>query len=171
MKALEEMDAALAAVPNLDGSQLYTAEHRLARDMAVAALMSAVGNGTAKVRAEHAKLDEDLVRALAKVRALLHERDKAVDRAQQVEATLRFWASTREYVPALGLVCDGDGCPSAIGVVGVKMLATDAMTDPCVSIAVAAGWGVVEEFGTSVEDRTVKHYCPNCQRARKKNER
>jgi hypothetical protein len=91
---------------------------------------------------------------------LVHMRDRAQEEAATARggaelalAELRLVQQTRDLLPAVGLVCDGPGCLSAVGVVGVRAVSSDAMTGPCLEIAAAAGWRMGVDGG---------HLCPVC---------
>ena len=92
----------------------------------------------------------------------VHERDRLADRNEQLEATLTLYARTGQYLPVVGLVCDGDGCGAAIGVVGVKALNVDCVVPHAVAIAACAGWSTVE-----APDVRPMHYCPSCTKIRR----
>lgn len=93
---------------------------------------------------------------------VVHERDRLMTRVEDLEATLELNRRTMNFMPVVGLVCDGDGCTAAIGVVGVKLASSDAITPACLTIATHIGWTFVlsSTDGPGVRPR---HYCPSCK--------
>ena len=148
------LKASLARVDQLSRAQIYTTEHRDNRERS---LVAAVEQVVPALAAMEAVVDDER----AKHRALIHERDQADDRATQAVTlqtdmykALQLYKQTHDMLPVIGLLCDGSSCNAAIGIVGIKAVATSSMDEPCLAIAHAAGWKTVDGL----------HLCPVCQK-------
>jgi hypothetical protein len=94
-----------------------------------------------------------------RLQQLIHERDRVVTQNEELRATLMMYSRVANYLPVVGVTCDGDGCNAAIGIVGAKLVNADAITEDTLSIATKIGW----ETTLEKLDVRPRHYCPKCQ--------
>jgi hypothetical protein len=143
---------ALHEIARGERAMIKTDDHRAAREAAVNHLIIGAG---AVLEAHDALLAAEQARQ----RGLVHdvdrfreENEQLRERVEACEATLLLYERTAGMLPAVGMVCDGEHCTNAIGVVGVRAIATDAMLQPSMEIALEAGWKVIDG----------RHLCPVC---------
>ena len=119
-------------------------------------------------RARVDRLEAELAEQVKYAQRLIHERDAALERAEQSDAAKRLWVRTHGFMPVVGVTCDGAGCAEAIGVVGVKMVDIDTIGEACEDLAGKIGWQSTTDLVEPRHDHedgdllATKHYCPRC---------
>lgn len=155
---LEKLSAAVATLKALNGTHIMTSEHRQKREEASFRVVDAIDPAIASMH-------EEITDLRKKVGALIHERDRALERADAAKATVDLWNKTGGHLPVVGLTCDTESCASAIGIVGVKAIDLSKVDDAMLAIATAARWS--HETSEKSDEFGFKHYCPSCTKARK----